>query len=201
MLTVLHSLTQVKVSNGALESKTLPYQKKKVSADVIFIDELVSSFNYFTDGYFLDQIFNIKCSLDALLTTSTMIYLEPKKLKSLAINVCSNVSGPIKLALLLIGKSKHRRCFREIDKVTLHVVHQNQKNAWVNTAIFNDWLQNSFARNVKTKLTELREEPKALLLPDNCLDHPNEDELVSSDGQIVARLLQLHITSLIRPIG
>ena len=52
--------------------------------------------------------------------------------------------------------------------------------------ILNDWFQNCFVPDVKKKLTELGQKPKALLLLHNCSAHPNDDELVSSDGQIVA---------------
>jgi len=103
------------------------------------------------------------------------------------INACSNASGSIKLPLLFIGKAKNLRCFRGIDKSTLPVVYRSQKNAWINTVIFNDWFQNCFVPDVKKKLTEIGQEPKALLLLDNCSAHPNEDELASSDGLIVAK--------------
>ena len=77
-------------------------------------------------------------------------------------------------------------------------MYQSQKNAWVNRVIFNDWFQNCFLSDVKKKLTELGQEPKALLLLDNCLAHPNEDELVSSNGRIVAKFLPSNVTSLIQ---
>ena len=102
--------------------------------------------------------------------------------------------------MLFIGKAKHPPCFREIDKSTLLAVYRSQKNAWINTVIFNDWFQNCFVPDVKKKLTELGQEAKALLLLDNCSAHPNEDELDSSDGQIVAKFLQPNVTSLIQPM-
>ena len=76
------------------------------------------------------------------------------------------------------------RRIRARAKSTLQVVYQSQKNSWVNTAIFKDWFQNCFVADVKKKFTELGQEPKALLLLDNCSVHPNEDELVSDCCQV-----------------
>ena len=79
-------------------------------------------------------------------------------------------------------------------------MYRSQKNAWINTVIFNDWFQNCFVPDVKKKLTEIGQEPKALLILDNCSAHPNEDELASSDGLIVAKFLPPNVTSLIQPM-
>ena len=54
-----------------------------------------------------------------------------------------------------------------IDQATLPVVYRNQRNAWVDTIIFNDWFQNCFAPDVKKMLTELGLEPRAILILDN----------------------------------
>ena len=51
------------------------------------------------------------------------------------------------------------------------------------------------------KTSSIRTGPEALLLLDNCLTHPNENELVFNDGQIVARFLPLNVTSLIQPMN
>ena len=76
-------------------------------------------------------------------------------------------------------------------------MYRRQKNAWVNIVIFNDWFQNRLVPDVKKKLTELGQEPKPLLLLDNCSDG---DELLSSDGQIVAKFLLPNVTSLMQPM-
>ena len=44
-------------------------------------------------------------------------------------------------------------------------------------------------------LFEMGLEPKAVLLLDNCSAHPNDDELVSADGKIVAKFLPANVTS------
>ena len=52
----------------------------------------------------------------------------------------------------------------------------------------------------RKKLTELGLGSKALLLLDNFTAHPYEDELMSSDGQIVAKFLPPNVTSLLQPM-
>ena len=142
--------------------KTLAVAGEKVSADVISADEFVSSFKDLTNGYSLDQIFNCdetglyyKMLPGRTLTTAHNDPIGTKKAKErVTINACSNASGSIKLPLLFIGKAKNPRCFRGTDKSTLPVVYRSQKNAWVNTVIFNDWFQNCFVPDVQKSLTE-----------------------------------------------
>ena len=59
--------------------------------------------------------------------TLTTIHIDPsgtKKAKErVAINVCSNAGGSIKLPLLYIGKAKNPRRFCGIDKSTLPVAY------------------------------------------------------------------------------
>ena len=50
------------------------------------------------------------------------------------------------------------------------------------------------------KLQDLGVEPKAVLLLDNCSAHPDESELVSSGGKIIAKYLPPNVTSLIQPM-
>jgi hypothetical protein len=100
----------------------------------------------------------------------------------------------------LIGKAKNPRCFKNISRDRLPLLYDNQSNAWVNTDIFSRWFHGSFVPIVKKKLLEMGVEPKAVLLLDNCSAHPNEEELVSGDGKIIARYLPPNVTSLIQPI-
>ena len=73
----------------------------------------------------------------------------------MTINACANVYGTIKLLLLLIGKAKNPRCFRNLNKNALPVVYRNQANAWVNTEIFKDWFASCFVPETKRRLREL----------------------------------------------
>jgi hypothetical protein len=54
--------------------------------------------------------------------------------------LCSNATGTHKLMPLLIGKAKKPRCFTKAFKHARHVMYRNQKNAWMCTSIFDEWL-------------------------------------------------------------
>lgn len=79
----------------------------------------------------------------------------------------------------------------------LPVKYSGQTNAWMTTTIFHDWFHNHF---VQEKLSELGQEPRAVLVLDNCSAHPDEKELVSDDGEIFAHFLPPNVTSLIQPM-
>ncbi len=110
-----------------------------------------------------------------------------KKKESPTINACSNVLGTVKLPLVLIGKYNNPRCFKNINKDVLPVKYKNQKNAWMNSAIFSDWFHNTFVPVVQTKLVDLGVEPKAVLVLDNCSAHPDEEDLISKDGKVIVK--------------
>ena len=141
--------------------KSLAITGEKLSTDHVSADEFVQLFGELTAGYTLDQIFN--CDKTGLYYkmlpghTLTTTHNDPsgaKKAKErVTINASSNGTGSIKLPLLFIGKAKNPPCFRIIDQATLPVVYRNQRNAWVDTIIFNDWFQNCFAPDVKKMLT------------------------------------------------
>ena len=97
----------------------------------------------------------------------------------------------------MIGKYKNPRCFKHIAKDRLPLVYDSQSNA---STIFANWFHQQFVPTVRKKLQELGVEPKAVLVLDNCSAHPNEDELVSSDGKIIAKFLPPNVTSLIQPM-
>ena len=181
---------------------------EKLSSNTFAAEQFVEEFPSMINGYSLDQVFN--CDETGLYykmlpgSTLATVHEAPsgtKKAKErVTINACANASGSIKLPLLLIGKAKNPRCFRGVDKSSLPVVYRNQKNAWVNIPIFLDWFQNCFVPEVRTKLEDLGQEPKAILILDNCAAHPNENELVSDDGKIVAKFLPPNVTPLIQPM-
>ena len=139
--------------------KNLVICGEKLSSDVSSAEEFSKNFSELTAGYSADQLFN--CDETGLYfkmlpgRTLSSCHDQPegtKKAKDrVTINACANVSGSIKLPLLLIGKAKNPRCFRGINQNTLPVVYRNQKNAWVNTHIFKDWFFNCFVPEVKKR--------------------------------------------------
>ena len=67
--------------------------------------------------------------------TLTSVHNRPdgteKAKDRVAINTCANASGTIKQPLLLIGKAKNQRCFRNRNKEAMPIVYRSQNNGWV----------------------------------------------------------------------
>ena len=64
--------------------------------------------------------------------------------------------------------------------------------------LFRDRFHHQFVPHVRNKLTSLGENPTALLLLDNCSAHPDEEELISDDGEI--KFLPPNVISLNQPM-
>ena len=181
---------------------------EKNSSDKAAANEFVEKFKLITKGYSEDQLFNADETglYFRMLPQRTLasIHNEPfgtkKARERVTINACSNASGSIKLPLLMIGKSKKPRCFKNIDQKTLPVVYRHQKNAWVNVQIYEEWFQECFVPEVRKRLADLGQEQKAILFLDNCSAHPPEDILVSDDGKIVSKFFPANVTALIQPM-
>jgi hypothetical protein len=191
--------------------RSLSMQGEKLSANVESAEEFCSTFQSFIkkENFSLDQIFN--CDETGLYfrllpdkTLASFFEKSPagsKKSKDrVTVSACANASGRIKLSLLLIGKSKRPRCFRNVKTELLPVLYEGQKNAWMTASLFKEWFHNNFVPHVREKLTSFGLEPKAVLLLDNCSAHPDPQELVSDDGKIFAKFLPPNVTSLIQPM-
>ena len=63
-----------------------------------------------------------------------------------------------------------------------------------------EWFHEKCVPMVQKKLVELKLEPKAVLVLDNCSAHPDETELVSIDGKVIAKYLPPNVTSLLQPM-
>ena len=161
------------------------------------------------EGYLLPQIFN--CDETGLcyrlLPTKTLVGGIEKKADGLkkakdriTVNACANVTGDIKLPLLLIGKAKNPRCFKGINQSTLPVIYRNQRNAWMDTEIFSWWFHKQFEPFVRAKLSDMGLEEQAILFLDNCSAHPEAEDLISNDGKITAHFFLPNVTALIQPM-
>ena len=106
-----------------------------------------------------------------------------------AILCCANMTGKDKVKLLVIGKSKKPRCFKGIDVDTLPASYHANKNAWMTSLLFEDWITRGDSALVKHSR-------KILLLVDNCTAHPAFDMLKS----IRLDFLPPNTTSLIQPM-
>ena len=65
----------------------------------------------------------------------------------------------------MIGKSKKPRCFNGVKTLPLDYTHQD--NAWMNTEIFNNYLE----KLDKRLATLLEPNKKALIVVYNCKEH------------------------------
>ncbi|XP_025191780.1 tigger transposable element-derived protein 4-like [Melanaphis sacchari] len=86
----------------------------------------------------------------------------------LKVLVASNMDGSDKKKLLVVGKSKTPRCFKNVKNFT--VDYKNNKKAWMTGEIFSNWL--------KEWDKQLAEEKWHILLTvDNCPAHPSVQNL------------------------
>ena len=182
---------------------------EKLSANKPVAEDYAKTFPDLVSEYSHDQIFN--CDETGLnfrrmpgksLVSSFEGRAEGRKKSKdqVTINACANVTGSIKLPLLVIGKSARPRCFRDINISDLNVTYRSQKNAWVDSALFLDWFQTVFVPIVQQQLRDLGQEPKALLVLDNCPAHPDASQLVSPDNLVTATYLPPNVTSLVQPM-
>lgn len=83
----------------------------------------------------------------------------------LTVLLCANADGTDKMKPLVIGKSARPRCFKNIrDYGTLPVRYENNKTAWMTSAIFGNWIKD-MDRSMKLQ------NRKIILLMDNCPSH------------------------------
>ncbi|XP_037817425.1 jerky protein homolog-like, partial [Lucilia sericata] len=108
---------------------------------------------------------------------------------------CANASGSHKIKLLVIGKSKNSRSFKNF---ICPVNYRNSKSAWMTSSIFKEWFHNCFVPEVTDFLKKKGLPVKALLLIDNAPSHPTESDLKSEDGSIEAMFMPPNVTALIQ---
>ncbi|KFM74814.1 Copia protein, partial [Stegodyphus mimosarum] len=89
-----------------------------------------------------------------------------KAMDSITILCCSNMSGTDKRKLLVIGKGTKPRCFKGLRIDSLPVVYCANRNAWMTSELFKEWLKD-WDRELQCQSI------KVLLLLDNCTAHPH----------------------------
>ena len=106
------------------------------------------------------------------LTEKTTEISRSKKLKDrITALVSCNMTDTDKHRLLVIGKSKDPRCFREVKN--LPVIYKNNKNSWMTSEIFTDWLKD-------LNKDMHRQKRNVLLLVDNCSAHPSSADSLTN---------------------
>ncbi|XP_050545073.1 jerky protein homolog-like [Daktulosphaira vitifoliae] len=85
---------------------------------------------------------------------------------------CSNASGTHKLNLLVIGKAKNPRAFKNVK---IPVDYKNQSKAWMTKSVFAEWFHETFVPAVEKFNKKQNLSKNALLIVDNCPGHPIDD--------------------------
>ncbi|XP_003740248.1 jerky protein homolog-like [Galendromus occidentalis] len=188
--------------------RELEVQGERMSSDVEAAERFVSEVNgLLHDGAFdLDFIYN---------PDETGLFYKALPSRSLAARnertapghksskervtamVCANATGRHKISMLIIGKSRNPRCFKNIR---IPVEYRAQKRAWMDREIFLDWYQNVFIREVEENQRILGKEGKVLLLLDNAPSHPPIDMLPTQNGKFVVIFLPPNVTALLQPM-
>ncbi|XP_035218679.1 tigger transposable element-derived protein 4-like [Stegodyphus dumicola] len=99
------------------------------------------------------------------------------------------MSGTDKRKLLVIGKSTKPRCFKGLRMESLPVVYRANRNAWMTSELFKEWLKD-WDRELQ------RQSRKVLLLLDNCAAHPHLDCLMN----VQLEFLPPRTTALVQPM-
>lgn len=188
---------------------------EKLSADTSEIGNFITKLEekIQRDGLTPDQIYNAdETGLNwRQLPTKSYVTHEEKsapgrkvKKERLTLMPCMNASGSHKLKLLVVGKSKNPRSFKNFKKENMPVVYKNQNRAWVSREIFKEWYKENFVPPVKEFLKRNKIPIKALLLLDNAPGHPIDDEenmkVKTKDGFIEIMFLPKNTTALIQPL-
>lgn len=110
---------------------------------------------------------------------------------------CSNASGTHKMNMLVIGKAKNPRAFKNVQ---LPVDYKNQSKAWMTKSLFVEWFDELFVPSVKQFLKKRNLPQKALLILDNCPGHPHEEDLNLIDSFIRVMFLPPNVTPILQPM-
>jgi len=111
---------------------------------------------------------------------------------------CINSTGEHKLPLMVIGKSKNPRSFKNVVLPTMH--YRSSKNAWQTRHLFEEWFFEAFVPLVKKYLNDKNLPQKAILLLDNATCHLKEKDLRTEDGDIFVVFFPPNTTALLQPL-
>ena len=152
-----------------------------------------------------DQVYNAdeSAAFWRVLPNQTWVHQEEKSAPGRKISKdrvtfmpCCNASGTHKLPLLVIGKAKNPRAFKNID---LPVTYEATNRGWMTQLLFLNWFKNQFIRSVTTFLENSNRPIKALLLLDNAPSHPPATEL-NFNPNFRVLFLPPNCTALIQPM-
>lgn len=154
-----------------------------------------------------DQIYNAdesglvyKFLNNTTLVSSNERYAPGRKASKERITImpCTNANGQHKLPLMIVGKSKKPRSFKNVILPELH--YRASKNAWQTRELFKEWFYDVFIPQVKKYLIGKNLPPKAVLLLDNATAHCDEVQLISDDGNISVFFFPPNTTAILQPL-
>ena len=90
-----------------------------------------------------------------------------KAMDRITVLCCANMTGKDKVKLLVIRKNKKPRCFKGVCMDTLPVTYGANKNAWMTSVLFEEWI-------TKWDAALRKQGRKILVLVDNCSAHPQD---------------------------
>ena len=79
---------------------------------------------------------------------------------------CVISTGGHKLPLMVIGLSKHPRCFRNINLPKMH--YRSSKNAWQNRDLFKEWFHKIFVPEVQDYLSQKKITNESCFIIEQC---------------------------------
>lgn len=181
---------------------------EKLSCDVDAVEPFKEEFNKVIEEMSLtpDQVYNADESglFWRLLPNKTYVHQAEasapgRKLAKDRVTFmpCSNASGTHRMNMLVIGKAKNPRAFKNVQ---LPVDYKNQTKGWMTKSVFGEWFEELFVPSVKKFLKKQRLPQKALLLLDNCPGHPHADDLNKIDSCIRVMFLPPNVTPLLQPM-
>nr|XP_012146667.1 PREDICTED: tigger transposable element-derived protein 1-like [Megachile rotundata] len=109
-----------------------------------------------------------------------------------------NLAGDLKLKPLLVYQAENPRALKGKNKELLPVIWKSNKNAWITTLIFKDWITQHFVPTVKQYCENNNLQFKTLLILDNALGHPKSLQNLYPEINVV--FLPPNTTCLIQPM-
>ncbi|CAH3978477.1 unnamed protein product [Pieris brassicae] len=141
------------------------------------------------EGYTTEEIFNAdETGLFYNLTPDKTLKFKGEECKGgklsktrITVLVAANMTGSCKRKLLVIGKAKKPRCFKNIQ--SLPVTYENNTRSWMTSQIFEKWLR-IWDAELKSGGN------KILLLVDNCFKDLSPSQAENDDDIPLARMIQ-----------
>ena len=109
----------------------------------------------------------------------------------LTVALCTNLTGTVKVPLLVIGKSKRPRTFPKNFEEIGNFQWEANASAWMTSKIFTRWLK-KFGRFVSKKFND---EPVCLIL-----DNANSHHVLATQKNVSVRFLPPNATRTIQPM-